>query len=82
MSKKYELLIGGPVIFALLACGGASTVEVEEPEQETPEVYMVPASRVEVEAETPDPDTKVKKIRTYPDGTRVETETEIEHPDD
>ena len=80
MSKKYELFIGAPVLLALLACGGASTVEVEEPEQETPEVYMVPASQVE--AETPDPDTKVKKIRTYPDGTRIETETEIEHPDD
>ena len=76
-TKKSDFLIGAPILLALLACGGGSTerVVVEEPDEER-EVILVPASRPA--PQKPAPGTKVKKSTTYPDGTKIETETQVE----
>lgn len=73
MSTKLDFLIGVPLLAALLACGGSSEkVVVESPDDEP--VY-VPASRVEQQPK------KVKKTTTYPDGTQIETEVEVDDDD-
>jgi hypothetical protein len=70
MKTKLDFLIGVPILLALLACGGSSEkVVVESP---SPEPVYVPASAVEQQPK------KVKKTTTYPDGTQVETEVEVE----
>jgi hypothetical protein len=75
-TKKSDFLIGAPILLALLACGGSSDkVVVESPDEER-EVILVPASRPA--PVKPAEGTKVKKSTTYPDGTKIETETEVE----
>jgi hypothetical protein len=81
-SHKSNLLVGFPILLALLACGGASEeVVVESPDEPEREVILVPASRPAPQPQPQSPGTKVKKKTTYPDGTEIETETEIETDD-
>ena len=76
-TKKSDFLLGVPILLALLACGGGSEeVVVESPDPEK-EVILVPASNPP-QPQRPAPGTKVKRSTTYPDGTKIETETEVE----